>query len=90
MSNLSTNTVVDTTLLRTRGKRICFIRFVDIWKEAGSEVGIVVLDRFIAIPIAYLNQHVFVVFEIEAARLVVYSEYEGVRTEVHQIPFPYN
>lgn len=82
--------VVDATLLRTRGKCICFIRFVDIWKEANSEVGIVVLDRFVAVPIAYLNQYVFVVFEIETARLIVYSEYEGVRTEVQKIPFPYN
>lgn len=77
-------------LHRTYGKKICFIRFVDIWKEANNEVGIVVLDRFVDIPIAYLNQYVFAVFELDGARLIVYSEYEGVRTMIHTIAFPYH
>lgn len=77
------------TLVRTRGKRLCFIRFVEPWKSANGEVGIVILDRFVSLPAAYLNQYVFVVFELERARVVVYSEYEGTRTEIAKEPFPY-
>jgi len=76
-------------LLRTYGKRICFIRFVDIWKEANNEVGVVVLDHFVDLPTAYLNQYVFAVFELEHARLVVYSEYEGTRSVIHTVAFPF-
>lgn len=77
-------------LNRTYGKRVCFIRFVDTWREANNEVGIVVLDRFVALSIAYLNQYVFAVFELDGARLIVYSEYEGTRTMIHTMPFPWH
>lgn len=86
----SANRENGTVLHRTYGKRICFIRFVDIWKEANNEVGIVVLDRFVDLPIAYLNQYVFAVFELDAARLVVYSEYAGTRSVIHTLPFPFH
>mgnify|MGYP003394159010 FL=1 len=82
--------VSDEVLNRNYGKRICFIRFVDIWKEANNEVGIVILDHFVALPVAYLNQYVFVVFELNGARLIVYSEYEGMRTMIHTMAFPYH
>ncbi len=77
-------------LATTRGKRIGFIRFVEIWKERNEEIGIVVLERFIDLPGAYLNQYVFALLELEQAMLHVYSEYEGCRTEIRKIRFLYS
>lgn len=74
----------------TRGKRIGFIRFVEIWKERNAEIGIVVLERFIELPGAYLNQYVFALLDLAAARLQVYSEVEGQTTVIRTARFPYD
>ena len=74
----------------TRGKRIGFIRFVEIWKERNEEIGIVVLERFIDLPGAYLNQYVFALLDLAAARLYVYSEVDGQATVIRTSRFPYD
>ena len=77
-------------LTTTRGKRIGFIRFVEIWKERNEEIGIVVLERFIDLPGAYLNQYVFALLDLAAARLYVYSEVDGQATVIRTSRFPYD
>jgi hypothetical protein len=78
------------TLATTRGKQICFIRFVESWKERNEEIGIVVLERFIELPAAYLNQYVFAALDLMTTTLSVRSETEGRVTEIRKIPFPYH
>ena len=77
-------------LTTTRGKRIGFIRFVEIWKERNEEIGIVVLERFIDLPGAYLNQYVFALLDLAAARLQVYSEVDGQAMVIRTSRFPYD
>jgi hypothetical protein len=86
-ANASINTE---TLTSTRGKQICFIRFVESWKERNEEIGIVVLERFIELPAAYLNQYVFAALDLATATLSVRSETEGRATEIRKIRFPYD
>lgn len=76
-------------LTTTRGKRICFIRFVETRKERHEEIGIVVLERFIDLPAAYLNQYVFASLDLAAAKLTIISEVEGQATAITVRPFPY-
>lgn len=78
------------TLTTTRGKRIGFIRFVEIWKERNAEIGIVVLERFIDLPAPYLNQYVFATLDLAAARLTVCSEVEGQVSMIRTVRFPYD
>lgn len=78
------------TLTTSRGKRIGFIRFVESWKERNEEIGIVVLERFIELPAAYLNQYVFAALHLDRAMLHVYSECDGKATEIRKVAFPYS
>ncbi len=78
------------TLATTRGKRICFLRFVENWKERNDAIGIVVLERFVDLPGGHLNQYVFASLDLEKAMLHVYSEHEGCLTEIRKIRFPYS
>ncbi len=78
------------TLVTARGKHICFIRFVENWKERNEEIGIVVLERFIELPAAYLNQYVFAALDLAQATLHVYSERDGHVTEIRRMAFPYS
>ena len=76
-------------LATTRGRRICFIRFVERWRERDDEIGIVVLERFIELPAIYLNQYVFASLDLASATLHVLSEHEGRATEIRRVRFPY-
>lgn len=78
------------TLTTTRGRRIGFIRFVERWSERNQEIGIVVLERFIDLPGAYLNQYVFALLDLAAARLHVYSEVDGQAMVIRASRFPYD
>lgn len=60
-----------------KGKKICFIRFVQLWPDGH---GIVVLNRFVPLPEAYNNQYVFAELHLETAVLRVLSEQEGMAT----------
>ena len=85
------NPLVNTQTLATkRGKRICFLRFVESWKERNDAIGIVVLECFIELPRNHFNQYVFASFDLEQAMLHVYSEHEGCLTEIRKTRFPYN
>ena len=74
----------------TRGRRIGFIRFVERWSERNQEIGIVALERFIDPPGAYLNQYVFALLDLAAARLHVYSEVDGQAMVIRASRFPYD
>ncbi len=78
------------TLTTARGRRIGFIRFVERWSERNQEIGIVVLERFIDLPGAYLNQYVFALLDLAAARLLVYSEVDGQSMVIRTSRFPYD
>ena len=76
-------------LRSAKGKNICFIRFVERWKEKGEECGVVILNRFVCIPDPYLNQYVFVTFDLETASIRVTSEHDGHTTQILKQRFPY-
>ena len=81
--------IVTNRLQGTRGKKVCFIRFVEQWLERGRESGIVLLNKFIALPDMYLNQYVFVTINLETAMLFITSEHDGIVDEILRQPFPY-
>lgn len=76
-------------LRSTKGKKIYFIRFVERWKEGDGRAGVVVLNRFVDIPDAYLNQYVFVTLDLEIAGVTVASEHQGIASVIVRKPFPY-
>lgn len=76
-------------LTTTRGKRLCFIRFVEMWKERNDAIGIIVLDCFIELPAPYLNQYVFASLDLASATLHVLSEHDARTTEIRRVHFPY-
>lgn len=76
------------TLRSTRGKKVAFLRQVQRWVEENGHCGIVLLNRFIPLPDPYNNQYVFTVINLETTTLHVYSEQDGVSTEILREPFP--
>lgn len=88
--HVTQDSILDSEVLRsTKGKKICFIRFVERWKESNDTAGIVVLDRFVEIPQAYIGQYVFVTLNLETARLSVVSEHHNTITHVITQPFAF-
>lgn len=86
---LSPDQSIDTETLRsTRGKKVTFIRQVQRWAEESGHCGIVLLNRFVPLPDSYNNQYVFTIINLETATLHVYSEREGISTEILRQPFP--
>jgi hypothetical protein len=78
LRHLNSKSILDSTHLHsTQGKKICFIRFVERWKETNQTSGIVILNRFVEISPVYLNQYVFVTLDLETSRLKVVSESQG-------------
>ena len=76
-------------LRSAKGKKICFIRFVERWKEKSDECCVVILNRFVRIPDPYLNQYVLVTLDLETASVIVISEHDGRTTRVLKRQFPY-
>lgn len=76
-------------LRSAKGKKICFIRFVERWKEKSEECGVVILNRFVCVPDSCLNQFVFVTLDLEAATICVISEHDGHTTQILKQRFPY-
>lgn len=87
---LNTKSILDSDILRsTKGKKICFVRFVESWKETDDTPGVAVLDRFVELPAAYLNQYVFVILNLESSRLLVISEHQGIINQIINRRFEY-
>jgi hypothetical protein len=81
---------VPTEFLRsTKGKKICFIRFVERWKEEDHRCGVIVLNKFIEVPSEYNNQYVFAELDLATATLRVRSEQAGIATEITNQPFQF-
>lgn len=76
------------SLHSTKGKKICFIRFVQSWTGDEERYGIVLLDYFVDVPSEYNNQYVFVELNLQDTTLYVYQEREGVKIEILSQPFP--
>lgn len=76
-------------LRSAKGKKVCFIRFVERWKEKGDECGVVILNRFVCVPDPYLNQYVFVTLDLQTAFICVTSEHDGQMTQILKQRFPY-
>ena len=88
--HLTGSSIVDGDVLRsTKGKKICFIRFVDRWKESDDRIGIVVMNCFVQIPEPYLNQYVLASLNLETATLHILSEYDRISKEILQVKFPF-
>lgn len=83
------DTIDDCVLRSTKGKKICFIRFVERWKESDDRIGIVVLNRFIVVTEQYLNQYVLATLHLDTGVLDIISEYDGVAKVITRTPFPY-
>lgn len=73
----------------TKGKKICFIRFVERWKEKQDACGVVILNRFICLPDSYLNQYVFATLNLETVFIIFTIEHEGHITKILKQRFPY-
>lgn len=76
-------------LRSAKGKKICFIRFVERWKEQADACGVVILNRFVLVPDPYLNQYVFVTVDLETASIRITSEHDGQSTQILKQRFPY-
>ncbi len=87
---LSPEQEISSALLRsTKGKKLFFIRFVERWNERDRACGVVILNRFVVIKETFLNQYVFVALNLHTATLHVFSEHDGIATEILRQPFPY-
>lgn len=73
----------------TKGKKICFIRFVES-HEFKVPAHIVIQNETIAIPEEYTHQFVFVEWDLEKELLSIYSEFEKNITLIQQIKFHLN
>jgi hypothetical protein len=81
---------VSTDKLETRkGKKIYFIRFVES-EEKQSKAHTIILNEKIIIPEKYAHQFVFVEWDIEKDRMLIYSEYNKSITLIHQLKFRLN
>lgn len=81
---------IGTGILRsTKGKKIYFIRFVQRWSEEDNRYGVAIFNRFVPLPDAFNNQYVLAVLHLESATVHVYSERDGMSTEILHYPFPY-
>lgn len=90
LRRLTKNSILDGEILRsTKGKKICFIRFVERWKESNETAGIVVLDRFIEVPKAYIGQYVFATLNLETTMIAITSEHQGIVTKIINQPFAF-
>lgn len=83
-------TVSSDVLHSTKGKKVCFIRFVQRWSEKDHQYGVVVLNRFVEVPSEYNNQYLFVELYLETATVHVRSERDGIVTEITRRPFPFS
>lgn len=82
-------TIITDRLQNTRGKKVCFIRFVEGWLERNRESGIVLLNKFVPLPEVYLHQYVFVTVYLETSILSITSEHDGIVDEILRQKFPY-
>lgn len=82
-------TPVTDVLRSTKGKKVCFLRFVEPWSEEQHRYGFVIFNRFIEVPSVYNNQYVFAVLDLATATLYVYSEKAGSKNEIVRQPFPF-
>lgn len=76
-------------LLSKKGKRIYFLRFVESL-EPKSNGYIIILNEHVTIPEKYTHQFVFVEWNLETERLLIYSESDGVSNCIKQIKFRIN
>lgn len=87
---MTPTTAIATDILRsTEGKNIYFIRFVERWKERGDQAGIVLLNRFVATPVAYIGQYVLACIHLETATLSIAEEHDGIASTILTIPYPF-
>lgn len=90
LRHLERNERVETDILRsTQGKKVVFIRFVERWRERGDQTGIVLLNRFVAIPDAFVGQYVLASVNLETATLSVIEEHDGIASTILEAPYPY-
>lgn len=85
---LPERTIVTDRLQSSYGKKVCFIRFLERWLERNRESGIVLLNKIVPLPEAYLNQYVFVTVYLETSILSIVSEHNGIKDEILRQDFP--
>ena len=82
--------LVNTEALGSRKqKKIYFVRFVESL-ETQDVSSITIMNERILLPERYNHQFVFVEWDIESERLTLYSEYQGTRTLITDLPFKLN
>jgi hypothetical protein len=87
---LGTKQRITTDRLETiKGKKVYFIRFVES-RERGRKSMIIILNEIIYLPEKYNHQFVFVEWDIEKERLLIYSEYKQEITLIYQTKFRLN
>jgi len=87
---LTEDATITTDVLRsTQGKKVFFIRFVERWTERGNQIGIILLNRFVPVPDAFVHQYVLACINFETAMLSVIEEHEGIASVILEVPYPY-
>jgi len=81
--------VITDRLITAKGKKIYFIRFVESF-EQGRKARITILNEIVCLPEKYNHQFVFVEWNIEKERLLIYSEFKQEITLIYQIKFRLN
>jgi len=81
--------IITDRITTAKGKKVYFIRFVES-PEAGQKAIIVILNETVYLPEKYNHQFVFVEWDIEKERLLIYSEFKQEITLIHQTKFKLN
>ena len=76
-------------LISIQGKKIYFIRFVESFNK-DQKAHIIILNEIVYLPEKYNYQFVFVEWDIEKERLLIYSEFKKKITLIYQIKFMLN
>lgn len=81
--------IITDRLCSVKGKKVCFIRFVESPEYEGKAM-IIILNEIVYLPEKYNHQFVFVEWDIEKELLFVYSEFKQEITLIYQAKFRLN
>ena len=81
--------IITDKLSSVKGKKVCFIRFVESPEREGKAM-IMILNEIVYLPEKYNHQFVFVEWNIEKEQLFVYSEFKQEITLIYQAKFRLN
>lgn len=73
----------------TKNKKIYFTRFAESFNES-KNAQIIIMNEVVFIPEKYTHQFVFVEWDLETEQLLIYSEYQKIKTFIKKVKFKIN